>query len=38
MHTASDLFVIELGAVVLVLAIVARVARRIGLPALPLYR
>ena len=37
MHTASDLFVIELGAVVLVLAIVARLARRIGLPALPLY-
>ncbi len=37
MHTAGDLFVIELGAVVLVLAIVARLARRIGLPALPLY-
>ena len=37
MHTASDLFVIELGAVVLVLAIVARLARRVGLPALPLY-
>ncbi|WP_419926684.1 cation:proton antiporter [Candidatus Poriferisocius sp.] len=37
MHTAGDLFVIELGAVVLVLAFVARLARRIGLPALPLY-
>ena len=37
MHTGGDLFVIELGAVVLVLAIVARLARRIGLPALPMY-
>lgn len=37
MHTVSDLLVIELGAVVLGLAIVARLARRVGLPALPLY-
>ena len=37
MHTGGDLLVIELGAVVLGLAIVARLARRIGLPALPLY-
>ena len=37
MHTGSDLLAIELGAVVLGLAIVARLARRAGLPALPLY-
>ena len=37
MNPGSDLLVIELGAVVLGLAIVARLARRIGLPALPLY-
>ncbi len=37
MHPGSDLLMIELGAVVLGLAIVARLARRIGLPALPLY-
>ena len=37
MHTGGDLLIIELGAVVLGLAIVARLARRIGLPALPLY-
>ena len=37
MHTGGDLPVIELGALVLALAVVARLARRIGLPALPLY-
>ena len=37
MHPGDDLLVIELGAVVLGLAIIARLARRIGLPALPLY-
>ncbi|MCY4423190.1 MAG: cation:proton antiporter [Acidimicrobiaceae bacterium] len=37
MDTAGDLLVIELGAVVLGLAIIARLARRIGMPALPLY-
>ena len=37
MHSVGDLLVIELGAVVLTLAIVARLARRIGVPALPLY-
>lgn len=37
MGTSSDLLVIELGAVVLGLAVVARVARRVGLPALPMY-
>ena len=37
MHTGGELLVIELGAVVLGLAIIARLARRIGLPALPLY-
>lgn len=37
MHSGGDLLMIELGAVVLGLAIVARLARRIGLPALPLY-
>ena len=37
MHTGGDLLVIELGAVVLGLAVVARIARRVGLPALPLY-
>ena len=37
MHTGGDLLIIELGALVLGLAIVARVARRIGVPALPLY-
>ena len=37
MHAGGDLLVIELGAVVLGLAVVARVARRVGLPALPLY-
>jgi len=36
-HTGGDLLVIELGALVLALAVVARLARRIGLPALPLY-
>ncbi len=37
MNTGGDLLVIELGALVLALAVVARLARRIGLPALPLY-
>ena len=37
MHAGGDLLVIELGAVVLGLAVVARLARRIGMPALPLY-
>ncbi len=37
MHSVGDLLVIELGAVVLGLAVVARLARRIGLPALPMY-
>ena len=37
MHSVGDLLVIELGAVVLTLAVVARLARRIGVPALPLY-
>ena len=37
MHTGGDLLIIELGAVVLGLAVVARLARRIGIPALPLY-
>ena len=37
MNTAGHLLVIELGAVVLGLAVIARLARRIGLPALPLY-
>ena len=37
MHSGGDLLMIELGAVVLGLAIVARLARRVGLPALPLY-
>ena len=37
MHTGGDLLIIELGAVVLGLAIIARLARRIGVPALPLY-
>ena len=37
MHTGGDLLVLELGAVVLGLAIVARLARRVGMPALPLY-
>ena len=35
--SVDSLLVIELGAVVLGLAVVARLARRIGLPALPLY-
>ncbi len=33
----GDLLIIELGAVVLGLAVVARLARRAGMPALPLY-
>ena len=37
MDTSTDLLVIELGAVVLGLAVVARAARRVGLPALPMY-
>ncbi len=37
MHAGGDLLIIELGALVLALAVVARLARRIGLPALPLY-
>ena len=37
MNPGGDLLVIELGALVLALAVVARLARRIGLPALPLY-
>ncbi|MFT7649661.1 MAG: CPA2 family monovalent cation:H+ antiporter-2 [Candidatus Poriferisodalaceae bacterium] len=37
MNTHADLLLIEFGAVVLGLAIVARLARRIGIPALPLY-
>ena len=37
MHPDGDLLLIEFGAVVLSLAIIARLARRIGLPALPLY-
>jgi CPA2 family monovalent cation:H+ antiporter-2 len=36
-NTHADLLLIEFGAVVLGLAIVARLARRIGIPALPLY-
>ncbi len=37
MPTGGDLLIIELGAVVLGLAVVARLARRVGIPALPLY-
>ena len=37
MGTGGDLLITELGAVVLGLAIIARLARRIGVPALPLY-
>lgn len=37
MGAGSDLLVLELGAVVLVLAVVARLARRVGIPALPMY-
>ena len=37
MHTEGDLLLIELGAIVLGLAVVARLARRVGIPALPLY-
>ena len=37
MQTGDHLLLIELGAVVLGLAVVARVARRVGMPALPLY-
>ena len=37
MGAGRDLLVLELGAVVLVLAVVARLARRVGLPALPMY-
>ena len=37
MNEHSDLLLIEFGAVILGLAVVARVARRIGMPALPLY-
>ena len=37
MHTSGHLLMIEFGAVVLGLAVVARLARRVGLPALPLY-
>ena len=37
MQAGGDLLVLELGAVVLGLAVVARLARRVGLPALPLY-
>ena len=37
MHSGGELLVIELGAVMLTLAVVARLARRIGVPALPLY-
>ncbi len=37
MSTESDLLLIEFGAVVLGLAVVARLARRIGMPALPMY-
>ncbi len=37
MHAGGDLLVLEFGAVVLGLAIVARLARRVGMPALPLY-
>lgn len=37
MGAGSDLLVLELGAVVLILAVVARLARRVGLPALPMY-
>lgn len=37
MHSGGELLVLELGAVVLTLAVVARLARRIGVPALPLY-
>ncbi len=33
----TDLLLIELGAIVLGLAVVARLARRVGMPALPLY-
>lgn len=37
MNGHADLLLIEFGAVILGLAVVARVARRIGMPALPLY-
>ncbi len=37
MNTDADLLLIEFGAVVLGLAVVARLARRIGIPALPMY-
>ena len=37
MHHDGDLLLLELGAVVLGLAVISRLARRIGLPALPLY-
>lgn len=37
MNTHSDLLLIEFGAVILGLAVVARLARRVGMPALPLY-
>lgn len=37
MNDHADLLLIEFGAVILGLAIVARTARRIGVPALPLY-
>ncbi len=37
MHIGGDLLIVELGAVMLGLAIVARLARRVGIPALPLY-
>ena len=37
MPTGGDLLIIELGAVVLGLAVVARLARQVGIPALPLY-
>ena len=37
MSSGGDLLIVELGAVVLGLAVVARLARRVGIPALPLY-
>lgn len=37
MHSSVEDLLIELGAVVLALAVLARVARRLGIPALPLY-
>lgn len=37
MNPQADLLLIEFGAVILGLAVVARLARRVGMPALPMY-